>query len=101
MFWQREIIFDQYGQLGFFLVIAALIEEGFKYLSIVSVLKKKINLRGLNLCFGSFALGLFFGVAEISLVLISSDNLAGGGTLAPEIIFSLVSIRSILVQHTI
>ncbi len=92
IFWQREIIFDFYGQLGIFLVIAAVIEEGFKYLAIVSILRKKINLQGIKLCLGSLTLGLFFGLTEIFLIYISNENLAGGRALAPGVIFSLVTV---------
>lgn len=96
IFWQKEIVFDYYGQLGFFLVIAAVIEESFKYLAIVSVIMKKINLQGIKLCLGSLALGLFFGLTEIFLIFISNENLAGGKALDASVIFSLATI--ILVQ---
>jgi len=92
IFWQKEIIFDYYGRLGIFLMIAVVIEEGFKYLAIVSIIRKKINLHGLKLCLGSFALGLFFGLTEIFLIFISNENLAGGRALAPSVIFSLATV---------
>jgi hypothetical protein len=92
IFWQREIVFSYYGQLGIFLVIAAVIEEGFKYLAIVSIIRKKINLYGLKLCLGSLALGFFFGLTEILLIFISNENLASGRALDSSVIFSLVTV---------
>lgn len=92
IFWQKEIIFDYYGQLGIFLVIAAVIEESFKYLAIVSVIRKKINLYGLKFCLGGLVLGFFFGLTEIFLIFISNESLAGGRVLDSSIIFSLVTV---------
>ena len=92
IFWQKEIVFNYYGQLGIFLVIAAVIEEGFKYLAIVSIIRKKINLYGLKLCLGSLVLGYFFGLTEIFLIFISNENLVSGGALTSSVIFSLVTV---------
>lgn len=96
IFWQKEIIFDYYGQLGIFLVIAAVAEESFKYLAIVSIIRKKINIHRLKFCLGSFGLGLFFGLTEVFLIFISNENLVGGRALDHSVIFSLATI--ILVQ---
>jgi hypothetical protein len=92
IFWQKEIIFDYYGRLGIFLVIAAVIEESFKYLAIISIIRKKINLRGIKLCLGSLALGLFFGLTEVYLIFISNENLAGARALDHSVMFSLVTV---------
>lgn len=92
IFWQKEIIFDYYGRLGIFLAMAAVVEEGFKYLAIVSIIRKKINLHGLKLCLGSLALGLFFALTEIFLIFISNESLASGRALDPSVIFSLATV---------
>jgi hypothetical protein len=92
IFWQKEIIFDYYGRLGIFLVIAVIIEESSKYLAVSRIVRRKINLRGLNFCLGSLGIGFFFGLTEIFLILISNKNLIGGGALERSIIFSLVTV---------
>lgn len=96
IFWKKEIIFDSYGHLGFFLIAAALIEESLKYSAIYFLFKEKFGFERAKLWAASLVFGLFFGLTEIILIVISNERLANLFALPPEIIFSLVTV--ILIQ---
>ena len=96
IFWKKEIIFDYYGHLGIFLIAAAIIEESFKYSAILFIFREKFILEGTKLWAASLVFGLFFGLTEIILIIISDEKLANIHAFSPEIIFSLATI--ILIQ---
>ncbi|MDP1845894.1 MAG: hypothetical protein Q8L09_04065 [Candidatus Moranbacteria bacterium] len=96
IFWKKEIIFDYYGHLGIFLIAATLIEEGLKYSAIYFLFKEKFDLERARLWAASLTFGLFFGLTELLLIIISNEKLADLSALSPEVIFSLATI--ILIQ---
>jgi hypothetical protein len=96
IFWKKEIVFDFYGHLGIFLIAAAIIEESLKYSAIFFLFQEKFGLERTKLWTASLIFGLFFGLTEIILIVISNEKLADLSALSPEIIFSLATI--VLIQ---
>jgi len=74
---RKEIVFDVYTHLGFFLVVSAIIEEGFKYFSAVFVLRRYLDLRRFKFVAASLTAGLFFGATEAYLILLTNGKKIG------------------------
>jgi hypothetical protein len=89
----KEVILDVYTHLGFFLVAAAIIEESFKYFSAVFVLRRYLGLRRFKFVAASAIAGIFFGAAEIYLILLTSGKRIWDiGSLDSNTFFSLSAV---------
>jgi len=71
---QKEIVLDVYTHLNFFLVASAFIEESFKYLLAIFVLRRYLNLNRFKFIAASAFAGLFFGGTEIYFVLLANEK---------------------------
>jgi len=71
---QKEIVLDVYTHLNFFLVASAFIEESFKYLLAIFVLRRYLNLNRFKFIAASAFAGLFFGGTEIYFVLLANGK---------------------------
>ncbi|MFA5926311.1 MAG: PrsW family glutamic-type intramembrane protease [Parcubacteria group bacterium] len=90
---QKEIMLDVYNHLGFFIVAAAVIEEAFKYIAVSQILRKIFDLRGMKLIFSAIMAGLFFGLTEVFLVLVSNGkNITDIKNLGNDTLFSLLTV---------
>lgn len=71
---QKEIVFDVYKNLSFFLIASAAVEESFKYFSAVFVLRRYLDLKRFKFITASLIAGLFFGGAEVYLILLTNGK---------------------------
>lgn len=95
-YFNQEIILDYYKNFTWFLLAAVLIEEGLKYGTIRYIIFERFAARGKALIASSFLLGLFFGAAEVGLIIYSNfeaKNLLN--MLDREIIISLFGVAMI------
>jgi hypothetical protein len=72
--WQKELVFNFYNNLAPFLIASALIEENLKYSAIYFIAKGKLALEGWRLSLASLLLGLFWGIAEVFLIVITQPQ---------------------------
>lgn len=93
IFWHQEIIFESYEHFTWFLALAVIIEETFKYWTIYFVIRKNFGLEKMKLVFSSLLLGTVWGISEIGLVFFFNQKylyaLQSGD---PEVIFSSISV---------
>lgn len=90
---QKEIVLDVYTHLSFFLVSAAVIEEGLKYLSAVYILRRILGLKRFKFIFSAIIAGLFFGLTETYFILLANGKgIRDIGILDNETLFSLTAI---------
>jgi hypothetical protein len=92
----QEIILDYYKNFTWFLLAAVLIEEGLKYGAIRYIIFERFAARGKALIASSFLLGIFFGAAEVGLIIYSNfeaKNLLN--MLDREIVISLFGVAMI------
>lgn len=93
VFFQKEIVLDVYHNLSSFLVAAAIIEESFKYLSAVYILRRIFGLKGFIFIFAAVLTGLFFGLTETYFVLLANGRrIQDIGVLGGETLFSLGAV---------
>ncbi|HBB36691.1 MAG: hypothetical protein UX02_C0001G0056 [Candidatus Moranbacteria bacterium GW2011_GWC1_45_18] len=93
IFYRKEIIFEVYNNLTFFLVASAIIEESFKYFSAVFILRGYFNLNRFKFFAASLVAGSFFGAAEIFLILLTNrKKIWDIGSLDSDTLFSLSAI---------
>lgn len=71
---QKEVVLDVYNNLSFFLVTAAIIEESLKYFSAIFVLMNFLNLHRFKFVTASVVTGLFFGLTEAYLILLTNGK---------------------------
>lgn len=99
VFLQREITSLVYTNLSFFLVAAAIIEEGSKYFFINYGLRRLRNLGKFRFVLSAAIAGLFFGLTEVYFVLLANGRqIADIGRLGKETLFSLAGV---LLLHTL
>jgi len=74
MFFNQEIILSSYKNITWFLFLAALVEESLKYGAIRYVIIEKFGFDKGRLLVSSFLLGLFFGAAEICVIVFGNPE---------------------------
>lgn len=90
---QKEIILDVYNHLDFFVVVAAVIEESFKYFAASRVLHRIFGFRGARFVFSAMLAGVFFGLTEAYFVLLADGKkISDVGSLGSEDLFSLAAV---------
>lgn len=93
IFFHKEIILDVYTHLGFFIMAAAIIEEAFKFFSLKYILRQIFDLRRFKFIFAAIISGLFFGLAEVYLILLTNGKkISEIGTLGSDTMFSLITV---------
>jgi hypothetical protein len=93
IFFHKEIILDVYTHLGFFVIVAAIVEETFKYLSASYILHQIFDLRRFKFIFSAIVLGIFFGFTEVYLILLTNGKkLSEVRMLGGDTMFSLLTV---------
>ncbi|OGI26275.1 MAG: hypothetical protein A3J76_04550 [Candidatus Moranbacteria bacterium RBG_13_45_13] len=96
IYWHKEIVFEFYHQLTYFLVGAVIIEEISKYWAIAFVMRKKFDLSGLKFVLLSLLLGVSWGVFEVALILFSNQGYrAEFQSASSQLLFSLAAVISV------
>jgi hypothetical protein len=93
IFFHKEIILDVYAHLGFFVISAAIIEEAFKYFSLSYIFRQIFDLRRFKFIFAALFSGLFFGLTEAYLILLTNGKkISEIGTLGGDTLLALFSV---------
>lgn len=93
LFSQTEIIQSTYAHLSFFLAAAAVIEESCKYFALSRILRRTFGLRRFRFISAALLVGLFFGLAETYLILLTNGKkISALGSLGGDTLFSLGAV---------